>query len=264
MKKLKKTKPSVAKRAAKRSALLEAPTVTRSDVERIKLILETLELVGRLNRQGSRERKQILSSIEQRLLSGLAFAKDGSLRPLDKTPSGASWVSEFPDSKSTADLVSPFGGGVDSFIAAMTDAGTSVTIGTTLRPPKRAYLMYNAWRIAKAEVKAADVDPMDGVDIEWVHSTDAKSISAAQEMVDGYLIRAKPALNSRHTLGRAIDMTISWTGKLSIKNKDGTAVEITSSPRNGENSDLDAVGATYGVIKATFAGDPPHWSDNGH
>src|SRR5262249_55779763 len=150
------------------------------------------------------------------------------------------------------------------FIEAMTDAGGSVSIGTTLRPPERAYLMYNAWRIANGEVKAEDVPAMSGVDIEWVHSSDAESVQSAQDMVDGYQIVAKPALNSRHTQGRAIDMTISWSGTLSIANKDGTKSDITSTPRNGENTDLIDVGATYGVIKATFAGDPPHWSDDGH
>jgi hypothetical protein len=44
----------------------------------------------------------------------------------------------------------------------------------------------------------------------------------------------------------------------------GTAKSIDSTPRTGMNADLIAVGATYGAIKATFAGDPPHWSTDGH
>lgn len=206
----------------------------------------------------------MLTDIEDMLFSHLGSIRPGELALLAKTPSGASWVSKFPDSKSTSDLTDGFRGGVDSFISAMTDAGASVSIGTTLRPPERAYLMYNAWRIANAEVKAEDVPAMAGVDIEWVHSSNDESVQSAQDMVDGYQIVAKPALNSRHTQGRAIDMTIRWSGTLSIANKDGTTSKITSTPRTGENSDLIDVGATYGVIKASFAGDPPHWSDDGH
>lgn len=188
-----------------------------------------------------------------------------SLRSLrEKKLSGAAWVSEFPDSQSTSDLKAPFGASVDSFIAAMEEAGASVAIGTTLRPLKRAYLMHYAWRIAKKEIKAGDVPAMTDVDIEWVHPTDAASIQAAADMVSGYTIVAKPALNSRHTEGRAIDMTISWSGTLTINKKDGTSVAITSTPRSGLNTDLQSVGAGYGVTKATFAGDPPHWSDDGH
>jgi hypothetical protein len=182
----------------------------------------------------------------------------------EKKLSGAAWVSEFADSQSTSDLKAPFGASVDRFIAAMEEAGASVAIGTTLRPLKRAYLMHYAWRIAKKEIKAGDVPAMTNVDIEWVHPSDAASIQAAADMVSGYNIVAKPALNSRHTEGRGIDMTISWSGTLTISKKDGTSVAITGTPRNGENTDLQSVGKGYGVIKATFAGDPPHWSDDGH
>ena len=38
----------------------------------------------------------------------------------------------------------------------------------------------------------------------------------------------------------------------------------TTTPRDGMNEILATVGATYGVIKAAFANDPPHWSNDGH
>jgi len=267
VKKLKKQKPSTSKHVSNQAAATAAPRDRRigsADLQSITLVLENLVLIRDLGHQRIPERQRVLADIETALFSHLSSIQLGTLAPFAKTPSGASWVSKFPDSKSTSDLVASFRGGVDSFMEAMTDAGASVSIGTTLRPPERAYLMYNAWRIANAEVKAEDVPAMNGVDIEWVHSSDAESVQSAQDMVDGYQIVAKPALNSRHTQGRAIDMTISWSGTLSISNKDGTKSDITSTPRNGENTDLIDVGATYGVIKATFAGDPPHWSDDGH
>ncbi len=181
-----------------------------------------------------------------------------------KRPSGASWVSDFPASTSTSDLLASFRPGVDAFISAMRAAGATVSISNTLRPPERAYLMHYSWRVAKKIIKAKDVPAMDGVDIEWVHATDAASIQAAQDMVAGYEIVAAPALTSRHTEGRAIDMTISWTSNLTIAKKDGTTQKITTTPRTGENADLISVGSGYGVIKATFTGDPPHWSDDGN
>ena len=55
-----------------------------------------------------------------------------------------------------------------------------------------------------------------------------------------------PAVSSRHTEKKAVDMTIAWTGTLSIKNKDGTTKSIATTPRDGTNADLIAVGATYG------------------
>jgi hypothetical protein len=38
-------------------------------------------------------------------------------------------------------------------------------------------------------------------------------------------------------------------------------VDITSSPRTGQNGELHAVGQTYNVVK--LVSDPPHWSADG-
>jgi len=110
---------------------------------------------------------------------------------------------------------------------------------------------------------------MAGVDINWVHTNPngtvnlAASHLAASQMVQGYGIAYAPALVSRHSEGKAIDMTISWTGDLTITNGSGTAVTINSLPRNGSgNAALHHVGATYAVIK--LHSDPPHWSTDGH
>jgi hypothetical protein len=110
---------------------------------------------------------------------------------------------------------------------------------------------------------------MSGVDIDWVHRTPSgapdipKSRSAAGQMVGMYEIVSQPALTSRHTEGRAVDMNISWDGSLNVDGPNGGVTEIASEPRTGMNSDLIQVAATYGVIKAHFANDPPHWSDDG-
>jgi len=183
--------------------------------------------------------------------------------------SGPQWVARFPTSTSTVDLVQPFRAAVDRFISAMRVAGARVTISATYRPPERAYLMHYSYGIAREGLDPRNVPARGGVNIRWLH-TDAQgrpdlpaSRNAASQMVDGYQIAYRPALTSRHTEGRAIDMNISWQGDLVITDANQQQVTITSTPRTGAgNTDLHAVGATFGVIKLVT--DPPHWSDDGH
>lgn len=176
--------------------------------------------------------------------------------------SGAGWVNRFPGSQSTADLASPFRSAVEAFIGAMTVGGARVRVTSTFRPPERAYLMHFAWKIAKNNIDDNDAPRMPGVDINWVHPTRDESVAAAQEMVDGYQMVQVAALNGRHTEGRAIDMSIEWSGSLILLSNDGQRETISTRPRSGNNTRLHAVGATYGVRK--LVSDPPHWSEDGH
>lgn len=175
--------------------------------------------------------------------------------------SGAQWAALFPTSRSIDDLATAFAGAVRKFTVALRDAGATVNISATYRPKERAYLMHWAWKIGKDGADPANVTPMAGVPIIWQHPTLAQSRAAARAMVSAYGMVQVAALNSRHTERLAIDMTISWAGDLSIKKADGAAKVISSSPRNGGNAALVAVGAGYGVIK--LVSDPPHWSDDG-
>jgi hypothetical protein len=166
------------------------------------------------------------------------------------------------------DLVEPFRTSVKSYLAALKAAGATVSISATLRPPERAFLMHYSYLVAKAGMDPSTVPAKTGVDINWVW-TDANgkpdvlaSRKAANDMVAGYGIVYAPALTSRHSEGKAIDMDISWAGDLTIAKADKTSVTIKSNPKTGANADLQAVGATYGVIK--LATDPPHWSSDGH
>lgn len=181
--------------------------------------------------------------------------------------SGSRWVARFPGSSNLDDLSEPFREAVRNFVSAMTRAGASIIISATLRPPERAYLMHWSWKI----VHGTDPDSVPsqaGVNIEWVHATPDASIQAARAMVNGYglqNLRVAPSLSSRHTQGLAIDMSISWSGNLSISDARGRMVAITSTPRTGMNPNLRTVGASYGVIKYLGgAADRPHWSNDGH
>ena len=188
-------------------------------------------------------------------------------------PSGPEWVAEFPGSASPTDCVEPFRSALKMFLKALAEAGAKATIASTFRPPQRAYLMHWCWKISKNLVDPKDVPLREDVPIQWVHvdaagkPDAAASRAAAQEMADKYRIVTQtyaPALKSRHTEGLAVDMAISWAGTLTIADKDGTKRSIGGEPRDGMNPSLHACGKTYGVVKATFEGDPPHWSSDGH
>ena len=182
--------------------------------------------------------------------------------------SGSYWITQYPNSTSIEDLAEPFLSNVRKFLSALQSAGASVTIGSTLRPRQRAHLMHYSFLVSGSSIHPADVPSCAGVDIEWVHldlhgKPDlGASQSAAREMVHGYEIVYAPALESKHTVGHAIDMDISWKANLAIVDGQGRLVSITTVPRTGANAELQAVAATYGVLK--LISDPPHWSIDGH
>ena len=187
--------------------------------------------------------------------------------------SGRQWVSRYPGSIATSDLAEAFAVSVENFIAALRAAGATVTISATLRPSERAYLMHYAWEIVHG-ADPATVPAKVGVDIDWAHLDAAgrpeldAARSAARDMVQAFgleNLKVAPALESRHIEGNAIDMSISWSGVLSVADASAKIVAIASLPRDGMNRELDKVGKSYGVVK--FVGglrDRPHWSVDGH
>ncbi|MDG2535401.1 hypothetical protein P6144_17200 [Sphingomonas sp. HITSZ_GF] len=187
-------------------------------------------------------------------------AGQGARPPL----SGADWwnanQARYPNSAAVADLVQPFQANVAAFLKALKDAGASVTVSATRRNAIRAHLMHYSWCVAKGSVAPAKVPALPGLKIQWDHGDLARSKAGAQQMMALFQIAFEPSLTSRHIEGRAIDMTIAWTGTLRIKDKQGKLREL-GAPRSGDNPDLHKLGATYGVVK--LISDPPHWSDDG-
>lgn len=182
--------------------------------------------------------------------------------PPEPEPSGAAWVGRFPTSRSLDALEPPFRAKAEAFVAALEAAGARVHVFATRRPPERAYLMRYAWDVSRGRIAPADVPAMPGVDIVWDHGDDAASRAAAAEMVEYFWLAHRPSLQSRHIEGLAIDMHVTWTGKLSIVDGKGKTRTIASTPRNGaDNRALHAVGASYGVRK--LVADAPHWSSDG-
>jgi hypothetical protein len=180
--------------------------------------------------------------------------------------SGSAWwhanQASFPNSTDVDDLEAGFQAKVKNFITALEDAGADITISSTLRHKDRAYLMHYSWKLTYGMIKAADVPARAGVNIIWDHGNDAKSKAAAKQMKELFGMVHIADLASRHIDGKAIDMDITWSGTLKIKNASGTVIDIATTPRTGAgNAKLHQVGATYGVKK--LVGDAPHWSHDG-
>lgn len=180
--------------------------------------------------------------------------------------SGAKWwrahQARYANSDRLADLAAPFRQKATGFVQALRSAGANVAISSTRRNRTRAHLMHYSWRVARGEIAPRSVPALSGLSIQWDHGDLARSKSGAQEMVDLFDIAFRPSLTSLHIDGRAIDMTIDWTGTLQIRDAKGKLWKL-GAPRSGDtNLDLHAIGASYGVNK--LLSDPPHWSDNGH
>ncbi|WP_296284175.1 hypothetical protein [Pseudomonas sp.] len=162
------------------------------------------------------------------------------------------------------------------FIDALAVAGVDVDIAATRRPKERAFLMHWSWRIFKNGYDPRTVPEYPGgtVEIRWDHPSGngqynaSASVNAARAMVYGYGIQdlnIAPALNSKHIVGTAIDMSLRWSGVLVVSRANGQQETIETLPRDGMSQRLAVVGATYGVMKYVGgAADKPHWSDNGH
>ena len=186
--------------------------------------------------------------------------------------SGIFWVTwanaHAQNSSKTEHLVEPFRSHAVAFIKALRDAGATVDVTATKRSARRAYLFHWSWMIALGKCKPSEATSMMGVDIQWDHGNDASSKKGAQEMVTGFGLAVPPkstnapALTSNHIAGRAIDMDITWTGIMNVKNKVGKSSPVTFMPNVNANGALHVIGASYGVLKLVT--DAPHWSHNGH
>jgi hypothetical protein len=179
--------------------------------------------------------------------------------------SGADWFhaneARFPNSSRVTDLAPGFATQVNAFMDALRRAGATISVSSTQRNRNRAWVMHYAWDIALGAIEPSAVPANPEVDIQWDHGDRRTSQRAAQAMVDLFAIRHRPSLNSNHIQGTAIDMTIRWDQPIDVLDAAGRSHRIDY-PRSGNtNTDLHAVGATYGVKK--LASDPPHWSANG-
>lgn len=190
---------------------------------------------------------------------------------MTKEKSGKYWVTwanvHAKNSSQVDDLNDDFKPKVKAFIKALEDGGATVKVKATKRNKKRAYLFHWSWKIYLGKCKASDASTLAGVNINWDLGDDEKSKAGAKEMVVGFGLATPPksvfapSMTSNHIAGKAIDMEISWKGKINVKKQDGTEVSVDYNPNVKLNTVLHTIGASYGVKK--LVKDAPHWSSNG-
>jgi len=210
--------------------------------------------------------------------------------------SGPDWVDQFPDSRDVSALADSFRPDVTKFIDAMQQAGITppgFSVNSTRRPLQRAYLMHYSWLIWKGQIDPKNVPKFkpeagqEPVNICWVHTNPSgaedlpASVAAAQQMVNAYHtagLKVEPQLQSLHTKGLAIDMNTDWTQStitiVEILKGNPHDVTIDTTPHSGLNTQLMAVGLTYGVHHFCYppgtcstkvpSDDAIHWSATGH
>lgn len=179
-----------------------------------------------------------------------------------------SWADAYARNSDRVDDLSPvFRESVKHFIKALTNGGAKVSISSTKRSDKRAYLFHWSWKISQGVCNPDDAAKMAGVDIEWDHGDLRKSRAGALEMVNGFGLAVPPrstnapSLASNHISGDAIDMSISWSGTIKVKKKDGTEVSLSNASNTATTTTLHKIGESYGVKKLVT--DAPHWSLTG-
>lgn len=189
--------------------------------------------------------------------------------PDTRVLSGSSWCAQYPTGTTIAEITdATFRDNVQAFHDAMVAAATAanslnISISASYRPAERAHLMHYAFHVHNGTTSPADANKAStaaGININWDHGNLATSKAKAGEMVTTYDIAYAPALHSRHTEGKAIDWTITWSGSLMIAKK-GETTKLDCTGSGSTSANLHKVGASYGVHK--LASDPPHWSTDG-
>ena len=169
----------------------------------------------------------------------------------------------YPNSSNIDKLEGDFRGNVQKFVKSLRNGKANVSVASTLRNKIRAHLMHYSWRIANGDILPSEVPQISGLNIQWNHGDLKASRDAARRMKELFNLAYKPSLTSNHIKGKAVDMNITWKGRLilDVPGKDKLEV-IASGPRNGhQNRQLHRVGRKFGVIK--LLKDKPHWSYNG-
>jgi uncharacterized protein YcbK (DUF882 family) len=177
--------------------------------------------------------------------------------------SGAHWVEKYKTEPTLDLLKDPFKGHISAFIEMLRSNRSRVAISATYRAPERAWLMHWAWMVARGKITYSKLNSISNpqkIDIVWDHGDEASSREAARAMVSGYHMAHVAALSSRHTEGRAVDITIRRLPEILKIDKKEWPIGVA---RADANEALWFIGEHLFSVKK-LATDPPHWSDDGH
>lgn len=183
--------------------------------------------------------------------------------------SGPAWVARFPTGRDLNDLSAEFAPKVRDFLLALDRdgffAGKTLNdiVIATYRPPERAYLMSNAWSIAREEGAPDSIElELPNVLVSWVHYTANGDVDlpasrqAAEEMVLAYDIGPTGAVYpSRHSDGTAVDLQVTIPFSIMAPDASGNLMRIAN------QQDITRLGLSYGLKRLKESN---HWSLDGH
>jgi hypothetical protein len=185
--------------------------------------------------------------------------RNSSPKPDSKRLSGSHWVAKFPTSKSLNTLKGNFKTNCIEFVKMLKKNGAIIKINATYRPKERAYLMHFSYKISAGLISPSKVPSEKGVNIIWNHGNIIKSRKASSLMVSKYNIAYPPARESKHTLGKAIDMSISSLPNSITFEINGEKISKKIGNKTASENEIlwDIAKKYYQVIK--LPNDPPHW-----
>jgi hypothetical protein len=158
---------------------------------------------------------------------------------------------------------------VRAFLKALQDAGATVTIGTTRRSDKRAYLFHWSWRIAVGNAKASAATAKAGR--RHPLGSWQRGGQQARRPGDGRRLRPRrPAEEHQSAVARQPPHPRQGdrhddpcgSGTLKVKKHGGGIVDVSVHGERQPELEAARVGASYGVLKLKT--DAPHWSLDGH
>jgi len=203
---------------------------------------------------------------------------------------GPRWTMRFPNLNSEKAMLaglkkrrpeSGFASRIDSLIVQLRQQGAKVWLNSTLRNPKRGYLMWGAFLLSRAvddaelreivmRLQSANRDWGLDVEIEWVHADGlAATREAARQMADAYEVVYATEAGARasdHYSATAVDLVaLGLPRSITLVSPVGESARFDLSGP-AETRDLSLSPALIRWIEEHFElaklrSDYPHWTD---
>jgi hypothetical protein len=208
----------------------------------------------------------------------------------DGDPPSPNWTARYRNPADEAGMLgalsarsesAAFAGRIEVLLAALREAGASVSLNSTVRSPERGYLMWGAFLLSRCEtepeleaaialLEERNAEWQRNVPIEWRHRAGWRETrEAAREMADTYQVvyaSEDGARASDHYTGSAVDLTaVALPRELILRAPDGTRRRFDLSASD-ETRDLSLSPELIDWVEVHYAlrkleSDYPHWTD---